>query len=169
MTGMKILSIVLVFVVVLFIGFVVWGTSPKVGQTTDPHVFNKQPHPILGALNGVLAPFSPKLDLTQKTFDLSSASPISPVVVKIPADTDHKFRISKFHLTPASVSGCAKIEYKAPNDDGDELGKVLPNPQQWPGSSDDPTQVSFTILQSGGNITFTHQGPPLQRCIVQLE
>ena len=160
----KVVVVVLVLIVVLFIVLAVWGSSKNASEpkpTSD--AFNSQPHPALESFNGMLAPFAPKLELAKKTFDLSNVSPAVAVSVTIPKDESHKFRIAKFHL---SQSGCARMEYKAPdNDGGDSL-----NDQKWPGNKKvDPTQASFTILQSGGTLILTHNAFPTQPCVVQLQ
>jgi hypothetical protein len=165
MTGTKIVVIVLVLIVVLFIVLAVWGSSTNASAPkTNEDNFNPGQYPILGAFNGVLAPFAPKLDLAKKTFDLTSTNPATPIRVAVPKDDSHKFRNAKFHLTPASARGCARIEYKAPDGDGDKL-----NDQKWPRSGDNLTQVSFTILQSGGTLTFTRDASPPQPCVVELQ
>ena len=168
--GTKVVVILLVVIVVVFIVLVVWGSSTNASIKTtndskrDAHDFNSQPHSTMSAIDDVLAPFGPKLALTQKTFDLSRTNPPSSFGVTVPADKDHKFRTAKFSLTATSATGCAQIEYKAQDGDGDQL-----NDQKWPQKDDtNLRQVSFTILQAGGNITFTRISQ-LQPCIVQLE
>lgn len=158
---MKVVLIVLVVIAVLFVVLVVWGSRPK----TDENTFEPKQHSWLDGFNGVLAPFGPKLDLTKKTFDLSSTSSAVPVQVTIPKDESHKFRNAKFRITPG---GCARMEYKAPDGDGDQLNDQ-PYPYTKQGAKNDPAQASFTILQSGGTLTFIHNAPPPQHCVVELE
>jgi len=165
MTATKIVVIVLVLVVVLFAVLAVSGlrTNARLPKT-DENNFEPGQYPTMGALNGVLAPFAPKLDLAKKTFDLTSTNSATPIRVAVPKDESNKFRNAKFHLTPASASGCARIEYKAPDGDGDKL-----NDQKWQLTGDNLKPVSFTILQSGGTLTFTRDAFPGQPCVVELQ
>jgi hypothetical protein len=164
MTATKVVLIVLVVIVVLFVVLVVSGSRRSAsGPKTDENTFDPKQHSTLDAFNGVLAPFGPKLDLTKKTFDLSSTSSAVPVQVTIPKDESHKFRNAKFRITPG---GCAQMKYQAPDGDGDRLNSQ-PYPKQ--GTKYDPTQASFTILQSGGTLTLIHNTPPPQHCVVELE
>jgi hypothetical protein len=162
---MKVVVIVLVVIAILFIVFAIRGSSANASGPKTKDDFHPKDYPTMDAFNGVLAPFAPKLALAQKTFDLSRVNPGSSVGVTVPPDKDHKFRNAKFNLTPTSIPKCAQIEYKAPDGDGDKL-----NDQKWPTDDDkDVTHVSFTILQSGGLITFTRNTPAQQPCIVQLQ
>jgi hypothetical protein len=157
--GTKFLLIVLILIVALFVVFV-WGA---VKHSNEPK--NKAGQdPTLSALNGLLAPFGPKLKTTQlrpalATFNLQTQAEYD---VQVSEDSDHKFRQAKFVVQPKN---CANAVYTP---SGNNIPSAL-NPQNSD-RSQDANEFTFTILEGGGKLTITRsRSYPIGPCEVQLQ
>jgi hypothetical protein len=191
--GNKFLLILLILIIVVFVVLAVWGagnnaqkspprTSPRPGAPTcgnkqqsqgdpcvDANSFNdpQSHHPsFLDHLNGLLGSFGPKLTPAQMqpTFPLVPAggkpSPILTLTaahysILISSDS-HQFRQAKF-----ATKGCAHLVYTPP------VGTPpsLKNPQDSDKSTN-RNEISFTIVQAGGELTIDRRSSP---CTVTLE
>jgi hypothetical protein len=164
MSATKITLIVLALCAVLFIVVLIWGSGTNASEKNLKNNFDPSCYPTLASVNQMLAPFAPKVDLKDKTFDLSRATPTTPIRVQIPKDDSHKFRNAKFQITPG---GCAHIEYRDPSSNDSNLND---QPYPKPGAKFDPTQASFVVLQSGGNLTLNHASSAMvQECVARLQ
>jgi hypothetical protein len=168
--AMKALVILLVILVVLFLVLMVWAAKSNGSQTPSSDKkqastdFFKRPHPNLDFANGWLSPLSPKLKASsltpaRNTFELAGQAPYQ---VAVAADPDHKFRQAKFLVQPAKT--CATVLYKARDANADSnLTKQNSDDSNDPKH---PNEFTLTILESGGNLTFTANSTP---CKVTLE
>jgi len=194
--GNKALLILLILIIVVFIVFAVWGASNNAQKSparpphsgTPPCNNKQQPqggpdpcvdadsfnnpqshHPsFLDGLNGLLGSFGPKLTPAQMqpTFPLVAAggktkSPVLTLTathysILISPDS-HQFRQAKF----ANTRGCAHLVYKP----AAGAPKNLENPQDSD-KSKNPNEISFTIVQAGGELTIDRRSSP---CTVTLE
>jgi hypothetical protein len=167
----KIVLIVLALCVVLFVVTIVWGvrTNTSKPQPTADNFESSSFFSTLESANQMLDPLAPKLDLSNKEFDLSRATLAAPVRVTIPADENQNYRKATFKLVPEA---CARIEYKTLDGNGGDLSdQCYPLAQCGkPEAKKDPKSPTFTILKSAGTLTLSHTSPlPLQECVAQLE
>jgi hypothetical protein len=143
MSSTKGALIVFALCAALFIVLIYMG----VGQENKPA---GNSHPNLAALNGMLGPLAPKLDLKDKVFNV----PPTPLRVAVPTDENHSYRKATFQLTPER---CATITYDDPQGQVANL-----NHQSY------PNQAYLIIQKSGGTLTLTRTSS-LRPCAVRLE
>jgi hypothetical protein len=159
--GTKFLLIVLILIVALFVVFV-WGAVKHSNERKN----NAGQDPTLSALNGLLAPFGPKLKTTQlqpalATFNLQTQAEYD---VQVSEDSDHKFRQAKFVVQPKKA--CANAVYTP---SGNNIPYALKRPQNSD-DSQDANEFTFTILEGGGKLTITRsRSYPIGPCEVQLQ
>jgi len=150
---MKILIVVLIVIAVLFVVLMVWGAGNNSSQSaTDAKSF--KPTSMLTGLNGLLAPFAPKVASTQFQPALATCNLQSKqtCAITIAADSSHTFRQAAFKVQPAK---CADVLYQSSPGDA---SSGLPGKQD---SSDakDPSAFTFTVLKGGGALTITRISP----------
>lgn len=160
MSSVKTLLVILILISILFVIFLVGGLG-KGEPNNDPKAgakdFNSQPHPTWKSLNGILAPFGPKLKARElqpslAVFDLQAGPHYS---VRILPDSDHKFRQAKFTVRPSKA--CMRISYEALGSVPDHMSKT----QSLPDPDDDKTSNEFTltIFSGGGTLTVDRSSP----------
>ena len=155
MSGTKIAIVILVVIAVLFVVLVVYGVHRN-GDGSNLNAATDK----FKSLNKVLAPYAPKLKLSQTSFDLSHLPVGGKLTVTAPPDDQHSYRKATFRPEPAN---CVAIEYHTADDKGEKLRN-----QSWPAEGSDPGEANFTITSAGGPIAFT-RALPLGSCVVELE
>ena len=162
MSGTKIFFIFLILLVVLFVVVEVIGAhnnstaapgncqaaSDKLKCQKDAFLSSSGDHSSLQGMSTVLAPFSPRAQLTPKSFALSSSKKQPQLTA--PADDSHPFRKVEVTMLPP---GCGTVTYKANGGVSSELKDL--QQQEWPGDKDDTSKpANLVILKSGGTLDF---------------
>ena len=198
---MKAALIVLILLAVIFVVVVVLGAGTNKTQSApskpDPtFAENYSPPSWSQTLNGMLAPFGPKLKLQNNTFKVGPNLP--PVKIAVPANNPsalsvalfgHSTRKATFSVKQPPSNPCAGIVYQAPSSAGGSSSTLDQNLSLQPSKSSDTTlecpplctalpappkanvknhnEADFMILDQGGTITM--KGIGTKPCTVQLE
>jgi hypothetical protein len=177
---MKIPLILLLMIVAVFVVLMVRGSrknageSPSPDKTADAQNFNVDDYPVVGWLGSALGQFSPRLTVAHiqpslATYDLQSKTSYSLVIAP---DSANKFRSAKF-LVPASThQRCARLQYEAAAPPPQGLDSLKNQDSENLGAADKKnpkTEVSFTILSSGGQMIISRNSGFTAACVVTLE
>jgi hypothetical protein len=155
LTGTKVFFVLLVLIVVAFVAIEIVGignnkvTQPATAGTANSTSSTPQvscnDHPALCAMSSMLDPFSPKLQLAQQTFTLTTAAP--QMKIAVPPDSKNNFRKATFKFEQGN--NCATVHYTS----SDEASSNL-HDQTWPSDKSSTRPGSLVILQSGGVLQF---------------
>jgi hypothetical protein len=176
---MKMPLILLLVIVAVFVALMVRGSKKNAAaplspdQTGDAQNFNVDDYLVVGSLGSALGQFSPRLTVAHiqpplATYDLQAKTSYSLVIAP---DSANKFRSAKF-LVPASThQRCARLQYEsaAPPPQGLESLKNQDSENLGAADKKNPkTEVSFTILSSGGQMTISRNSVFSAACVVTL-
>lgn len=176
---MKIALIVLLVIVALFVFLMFRGAKANDSgrssseSTSDAQNFNADDYPAVGWLGSALGKFSPKLSLAQMQpptaqWNLQTQEGYS---LGIAADSKHKFRSAKFQVQVFNNRRCAHLIYRSAGDPPTGLDSLKEQDSENLGDADKKTaktEVTFTILASGGQLTIARNTLFAQPCLVQF-
>ena len=165
MSGTKIFFVLLIVLFIAFVAIEVVGVRKNSekppaasGGSSGPQL-SCADHAALCGLNSMLDPFSPKLNLSQRTFALTSASP--QIRIQVPPDAKNNFRMAAFKF-PQNTK-CASVHYLS----SDEMDSKL-HDQTWPQDKDGSGTGNLVILKSGGVLEF-HLANLASQCQLVLQ
>jgi hypothetical protein len=176
---MKIALIVLLVIIAAFVVLMIHGAKANdsgqasSGGTADAQNFNANDYPAVGWLGSALGKFSPKLSVTQiqpqvAQWNLQTQANYSLVIA---SDSKNKFRSAKFQVPVFNNRRCAHLVYKSAGDPPTGLDSLKEQDSENLGAADKKTaktEVTFTILASGGQIAIARNSLFVQGCLVQL-
>jgi hypothetical protein len=175
---MKLALIILVVIIAVFIALMFTGSRTNAGgassgNTGDAENFDAGDYPAVGWLGATLGKFSPKVTAAQiqpsiAQYNLQNQPGYS---LTISADAKHKFRSAKFAVPVFGSQRCAHLVYKSAAAPPSGLESLKEQDSEKLGGSDKKTpktEVTFTILSSGGQIAIARSSPFAQACVVQL-
>jgi hypothetical protein len=175
---MKVAIIVLLVIIAAFVALMVTASRTNAGgassgNTSDAQNFNASDYPAVAWLGSALGKFSPKLTSGQiqpsiTKYNLQTQSGYS---LTIASDAKNKFRSAKFAVPVFGRQRCAHLVYKSAGTPPTGLDSLKEQDSEKLGGSDKTTpktEVTFTILSSGGEITIARNSPSAQGCTVQL-
>jgi hypothetical protein len=175
---MKAAFIILLVIIAVFVALIFTGSRTNVGgaspgNASDAQDFNADNYPAVAWLGATLGKFSPKLTAAQIQPSIAHYSLLSQpsYSLNIVADAKHKFRSAKFAVPVIGSQRCAHLIYKSAGAPPTGLDNLKEQDSENLGGSDKKTpktEVTFTILSSGGEITIARNSPSPQACVVQL-
>jgi hypothetical protein len=177
---MKIPLILLLVIIVVFVALIISGSRKNASETTSAvntagaQNFNADKYPSISLLGAALGRFSPKLSVSQiapplATYDLQAKASYSLIIAP---DSRNRFRGAKFRVPASTLQRCARLEYKSAAPPPQGLDSLKDQSSENLGDADKKnpkTEVPFTILSSGGQITISRNSGFFGACIVTLE
>ncbi|HEY3704504.1 MAG TPA: hypothetical protein VGL22_05545 [Terracidiphilus sp.] len=175
---MKVAIIVLLVIAGLFVALMFTGNKKNQGAqgsggSPDPDTFSADDYPAVGWLGSALGAFSPKLTVAQiqpavAQYNMQTQANYS---LRIAADAKNKFRSAKFAVPVVGGQRCAHLVYKSAEAPPTGLDSLKEQDSEKLGASDKAkpkTEISFTILSSGGQITIGRNTQSGQGCVARL-